>query len=336
MKRNMFRWIEEIKSSRIKKPMPVLSFPGIQILNITVREIVENGGLQAKCMKAIADRYDTAASVSNMDLSVEAEAFGANIVFSDYEVPTVTGSLINTDEEVEALKIPKVETARTGQYIKAIEIASKKITDRPVLAGVIGPFSLSGRLVEITEFMMKTITEPDIANKVLVKAAQFLTDYILAFKEAGANGIVMAEPAAGLLSPELCSEFSSAYIKQIIETVEDENFLVVYHNCGNTAPLINEIISTDARVIHLGNAINLVDVIHKYPEEKLIMGNLDPAGVFLNGTIESITNSTRSLLKQMSRYPNWLISSGCDIPPMTPLANIDAFFNTIQNFYQSK
>lgn len=333
MKRNMIQWMEEIKASRTKKPMPVLSFPGIQILGITVRELVNNGELQAKCMKAISDRYNTAASVSNMDLSVEAEAFGSHIVFSDYEVPTVTGSLINTDDEVDALQIPKVGVARTGQYIKAIEIASKEITDRPVIAGVIGPFSLSGRLVEIIEFMMKTITEPYIAHKVLVNASQFLTEYIFAFKEAGANGVIMAEPAAGLLSPELCSEFSSAYINKIIEAVEDENFLVIYHNCGNTAPLIEPILSTGARVIHLGNAINLEDVIGKYPSDKIIMGNLDPTGVFLSGTIESITNSTRSLLKQLSRYPNWVISSGCDIPPMTPLTNIDTFFQTVIEFY---
>jgi uroporphyrinogen decarboxylase len=333
MKRNMIQWMEEIKASRTKKPMPVLSFPGIQILGITVRELVNNGELQAKCMKAISDRYYTAASVSNMDLSVEAEAFGSHIVFSDYEVPTVTGSLINTDDEVDALQIPKVGVARTGQYIEAIEIASKEITDRPVIAGVIGPFSLSGRLAEITEFMMKTITEPYIAHKVLVNASQFLTEYIFAFKEAGANGVIMAEPAAGLLSPELCSEFSSAYINKIIEAVEDENFLVIYHNCGNTAPLIEPILSTGARVIHLGNAINLEDVIGKYPSDKIIMGNLDPTGVFLSGTIESITNSTRSLLKQLSRYPNWVISSGCDIPPMTPLTNIDTFFQTVIEFY---
>lgn len=335
MKRNMFRWIEEIKSSKIKKPLPVLSFPGIQILNTNVQSVVENGELQAKCMKAIATRYETAASVSNMDLSVEAEAFGSTILFSDSEVPTVTGSIVITDEDAEALQIPKVGTARTAEYIKAIEIASREITDRPVIAGVIGPFSLSGRLAEITEFMMKTITEPETAHKILIKTSRFLIDYILAFKEAGANGIIMAEPAAGLLSPELCSEFSSTYIKKIIETVEDENFLVVYHNCGNTALLIDPILSTSARVIHLGNAINLEDVIGKYPSDKIILGNLDPAGVFLNGTGDSIVKSTTNLLYKLSKFPNWVISSGCDIPPMTPLENIDIFFNTVNDFYST-
>jgi len=257
-------------------------------------------------MKAISERYNTAASVSNMDLSVEAEAFGSHILFSDDEVPTVTGSLVNTEDDVDALQIPKIGTARTGEYIKAIELASKEIADRPVIAGVIGPFSLSGRLAEITEFMMKTITEPETAHKILSKAASFLTDYILAFKEAGANGVIMAEPAAGLLSPELCAEFSSNYIKQIIQKVEDENFIVIYHNCGNTVPLINEILSTGARAIHLGNAINLAGVIEKYPLEKIILGNLDPSGVFLNGNPESVSHSTRKLLDTLCKYPTGL------------------------------
>lgn len=334
MKRNMLNWFDELKSTSRKKPLPVLSFPAIQLINVTVNDIVKNGETQALCMKAISDRYNTAASLSNMDLSVEAEAFGSQILFADDEVPTVTGSIVNTEDEVDALQIPKVGSARTGEYIKAIELASKHITDRPVIAGVIGPFSLSGRLAEITEFMMKTITEPDTAHKILSKATNFLIEYILAFKEAGANGIIMAEPAAGLLSPELCSEFSSAYIKRIIETVEDENFLVIYHNCGNTVPLVNEILSTGARAIHLGNAINLAEVIEKYPVEKIILGNLDPSGVFLNGNPESVSNSTRKLLESLGNYPNWIISSGCDIPPMTPIENIDSFFETVKEFYK--
>ena len=54
---------------------------------------------------------DSAASVSMMDLSVEAEAFGCTIRFSDDEVPTVTGQLISTREEAEALGVPAVGTA---------------------------------------------------------------------------------------------------------------------------------------------------------------------------------------------------------------------------------
>lgn len=335
MKQDMKKWVDEIRSSKIKKSLPVLSFPGIQLLGITVRDLVGNGNLQSACMIAIAEKYDSLASVSNMDLSVEAEAFGAQILYSDTEVPTVTGSLIQNEDQIDSMIIPEIGIARTGEYIKAIEIASRSINDRPVLAGVIGPFSLGGRLMEITEFMIKSITEPEVVHKILIKVSEFLREYILAFKEAGANGIIMAEPAAGLLSPELCSEFSSFYIKKIIDSVEDDNFLVIYHNCGNTIPLTDSILSTGAKAIHLGNSVELTQAIKQYPPDKLIFGNLDPSGIFMNGSTETIENETLNLLYEMGKYSNWIISSGCDIPPLTPIQNLDVFFHTVKKYYSN-
>lgn len=65
------------------------------------------------------------------------------------EVPTVIGRIINTKEDADALRVPQIGDGRTGLYIEAIEKACALITDRPVFAGVIGPFSLSGRLTEM-------------------------------------------------------------------------------------------------------------------------------------------------------------------------------------------
>lgn len=333
MKTNMYGWINAQVHSTNKKAMPVLSFPGIQLLNISVKDLVASSELQAKCMKAVADRYPTAASLSNMDLSIEAEAFGSTVRFSDDEVPTVIGRLVDSFDDAIALKVPEVGAKRTSEAINAIKKAVNLITDRPIFAGVIGPYSLSGRLMEMTEILIKCMIEPETVHEVLKKTTKFLIEYIQALKKAGANGIVMAEPAAGLLSPELCRDFSSVYIKQIIDIVQNENFIVIYHNCGNSVPLIDAIFSTGARVIHLGNAVKLIDVIDKYPSELLIMGNIDPAGEFLNGTPESISKETLKLLMELSHKPNWLISSGCDIPPLAPLSNIDSFFKTVTDYY---
>ena len=79
MKRNMKQWVAENIHLGTKKPLPILSFPSVQLMNISVRELINDSGLQAEGMKRIADRVDSAASVSLMDLSLEAEAFGAKI-----------------------------------------------------------------------------------------------------------------------------------------------------------------------------------------------------------------------------------------------------------------
>ncbi|NLD19687.1 MAG: methyltransferase [Clostridiales bacterium] len=334
---NMHKWLQGLKLSAEKKPMPILSFPCVQLLGISVKQLIADGSMQAKGMKAIADRVDSLASVSFMDLSLESEAFGAKIKTSDMEVPTVMGTLVNNLEEAEALEIPSVEKGRIGIYIDGMSKALKLIDDRPVFAGVIGPFSLTGRLVDVNKAMIYCKKNPQLLHIVLRKATDFLIEYIKEYKAIGANGIVMAEPLTGLISPRLAENFSEPYVREIADAVKSEDFLVVYHNCGNAAAKMWESITrTGCDAYHFGNAINMKNMLEQMPEDKIIMGNIDPAQQFTNGTPESIRLATKLLLEECSSHPNFVISSGCDIPPAAKWENIDAFFDAVKGFYNGK
>ena len=334
MKRNMRLWIEELRAAPKKKALPILSFPSVSLMNISVRELIASGEMQSMGMKAVADRVNSAASVSMMDLSVEAEAFGASAKISENEVPTIIGTLIETEEEALALQVPTVKGNRTERYVDAIARACELITDRPVLAGVIGPFSLAGRLMDVTEIMMLCYDEPDMVHATLERATAFLIDYMNAYREAGANGVVVAEPLAGLLSPALMKEFAAPYMKQVVDAVQTDDFIVVYHNCGDAVPrLIEDILSCGAAAYHFGNAIDIQALLEKIPSDVVVMGNIDPVSQFAEGTPESIYAETTALLQRCSVHENFVISSGCDIPPHAKWENIDAFFRAVDEFY---
>ncbi len=326
-----------MKRAQVKKPLPILSFPCISIIGSTVKELISDSELQAKGMQAVAENTDAAASVSLMDLSVEAECFGATVRFSDDEVPAVIGQLIHDMDEAEALEVPKVGSARSGIYIDAIRKAAERITDRPILAGEIGPFSLAARLLDLSEIMMCCYDDPDMVHLILDKVTAFLIEYAKAYKAAGANGIVMAEPVAGLLSPNMEAEFSAPYVKRIVDAVQDDEFVICYHNCGdNTLLMTDSILTTGAAAYHFGNAIDLRAMLEKMPSDVLVMGNVDPAGVLRMGTEDAVRAETLRVLESCSGYPNFVLSSGCDIPPATPWKNLDAFFRASKEFYEKQ
>ena len=329
---NMTEFIKALPKS--KKTLPILSFPCVSLLGISVSELIKDSDLQAKGMKAVAERVDSAAAIGFMDLSVEAECFGASVRFSDSEVPTVTGRLINDIDEAEALKVPAVGSARSGIYVEAIRKAVSMIEDKPVIAGMIGPFSLAARLLDVSEIMMDCYDDPDMVHTVLEKVTEFLIKYARAYKAAGANGIMIAEPVSGLLSPALEEEFSAPYVKKIIEAVQDDSFALIYHNCGDNTPMMTESISSmGAAAYHFGNAIDMKVMLDKMPSDLVIMGNIDPAGTLRMGTPEQVREETLALLERCKDYANFSVSSGCDIPPMTPWENIDAYFNAVKDFF---
>lgn len=329
MRYDMKAWVAELAESR--RPLPLLSFPSAQLTSASVYEITHDAQKQTEGILAAARRMPAAAAVCMMDLSLEAEAFGCKLTASANEVPTVTGILISDEDEAHALAIPPVGAGRTALYIKAAADAKAQIHDRPVLAGMIGPFSLAGRLMDVTEALMACIADPDFVLAVLDKVTPFLISYARAYKDAGLDGIVMAEPLAGLLSPAQEAEFSAPFVKAIIDAVQDDHFIVIYHNCGpNVAHMTDSLYANGAAAYHFGDAIDLADLLAKMPADRPVCGNISPVTEFLNGTPDSMRAAVLALRRACAAYPNFVLSSGCDVPPAARWENIDAFFEAAE------
>ena len=315
------------------KTVPILSFPATQLLGVSVNDLVNSAAVQAQAMQTLASRCNLGASLNMMDLSVEAECFGAPIRFFEDDIPTVESPILSESADGENLPLPTIGSGRTAIYIDGIKKAKQRITGMPVFCGTIGPYSLAGRLMDMSTLMYECYDSPDETHALLDKISTFIINYILALKDAGADGVIMAEPVTGLLSPSLAEEFSMPYVKKIIDAVSDENFLFVYHNCGGAVPsMAEQIASLNADVYHFGNAISLKDIIEKMPPDSIVMGNLDPV-LFRDGKVEDIKNGLQKIYDECSRFPNFMISTGCDVPATAKWENIDAYFKKINELY---
>jgi uroporphyrinogen decarboxylase len=322
----MNKIIEGLFSTGRVPVMPIMTNPGIELIGKNISDAVNDGQIHFDSVVALKNRFNqSVASTTIMDLSVEAEAFGATVVFDDKEVPTVSGRLLTSREDIEALRIPSIGEKRIPEYLKANSLAAKEI-DRPLFGGCIGPFSLAGRLYDMTELMMAMYIEPDTANLLLEKCTQFILEYCHAIKACGSSGVVMAEPAAGLLSNDDCMMFSSLYVMKIIDEVQDDNFAVILHNCGNAGQCTRAMVETGAAALHFGNKIDMAGVLAEVPEDIAVLGNVDPVGMMKMGTPQSITDNVHKLLNLARGHKNFVLSTGCDVPPATPIENIEAFF----------
>lgn len=334
MKFDKQSFLQAVLTSRRRKAIPIMTSPGMELLNAMPREVFQNGELQFRCIRSLAEALPMDAQLTFMDLSVEAEAFGSEIVFSDYENPTVAAPLADTTEKIAALAIPEVGSKRTTETLRCARLCAEHLA-RPTFGGLIGPYSLAGRLADMTEMMILAAAEPETAHLLLRKCTDFLKEYIRAIKATGVAGVMIAEPAAGLLSPEMCQEFAMDYLREIVAEVRDDSFLVILHNCGNTGKQVAAMLSTGADALHVGNAVDICDILPQVPENIPVMGNLDPVGVLKDMTPEQVADATAALLRRTAAFPNFVLSSGCDLPPGVPVRNMHAFLNALKEYNQS-
>ena len=309
-----------------------MTHPGIELCGSTVLKAVTDGQTHADAICALNERFPADAVTAIMDLTVEAEAFGAEIKFQEDDIPNVIGRLVESAEAVDALEVPSLDRGRVREYLKANSIVASRIKDKKVFGGCIGPLSLAGRLYDLSELMMAMYIEPETVTKLLDKCTSFITDYLKAMKATGIDGVILAEPAAGLVSNDDCYQYSSVYVRKIVDAVQDARFSIVLHNCGNTGHCTDAMLRSGASALHFGNKVDMLEALEACPPDIPVMGNIDPVGVMRLGSPEQVHSAVSNLLEKTSEYGNFILSTGCDVPPRTPLENIEAFYQALKDY----
>ena len=334
MKINMQQWAQDIIDAKDVKILPVQFFPTIPLMeDMGVEKAVKGAEDMAKVMVRTIEEYpDLIACMTGMDLTIDTEAFGGIVNYSEKQAPNIHDAVISTPEEIRALQIPDIHSARVDVQTQATVEAEKVVKDRPVFGGMLGPFSLDSKLFEVSKALMMTVTDPESMHILIQKATDYLILRAKEYKAKGANGIFIAEPTAGLLSPDALDAFSSVYVKQIVEAVQDDYFFLVLHDCGKVTKSVVSMYNTGCKGFHFGNSVKMTDILPQVPADVLMFGNIDPSSAFFMGTPEEIYEMTTKLLEDMKPYPNFVLSSGCDLAPAVEKENIDAFYKACRDF----
>lgn len=74
----------------------------------------------------------------------------------------------------------------------------------------------------------------------------------------------------------------------------------------------------------------MVEALKGCPSHTLVMGNIDPVGVLKMSSASQVAAQVAELLQRTCGYPNFVLSTGCDVPPGVPMENITAFYAALQ------
>ena len=147
--------------------------------------------------------------------------------------------------------------------------------------------------------------------------------------------ICVLEPSAVMLGPDQFKEFSVDYVQQIISHCNYSDVAVIYHICGNTTHLIEKMCESGVDAISLDSpetGVDLPAIIKQIPENVIVIGNISPTGSILNGNPIDVNKEVNNLLNEMDSFPNFILSTGCDLPQEVSVQNIQAFMETGRSY----
>jgi uroporphyrinogen decarboxylase len=317
------------QGERRRLVVPLVGFPGLNITGCNIKLAQQNYGEHFGVMQAIAATLAPDVVFPLMDLAVEANALGRYTVFPRAESATVMKDAFSVDDLIAHGQINISFDTRLLGYVETVKLMSIGLP-RTILKGayVTGPYSLAALIMGADEAAMATILHPDDLEAICQFTTEKIQHYVQLLVAAGAQVICILEPSAVMLGPAHFERFSATYVRHLVGSCRYTGVSTIYHTCGNTMHLVSTMAESGVDAVSLDSpaaGVDLRAVARGLPSEVVIMGNISPTGTLLRGRPVEVEAEVTELLRQMDPYPNFVLSTGCDLPQETPLENIHAF-----------
>ncbi|MBN2062027.1 MAG: hypothetical protein JW882_16580 [Deltaproteobacteria bacterium] len=326
--------IETILSESFPLIAPIASSIGTRLTSISRSDNLDDADKQLKSLAAFIERFpDVDVVFSIMDTTVEARAVGCPFEF-------INGPAIITDhiyQDFSKIKHIKIPDPYENPYMRSnIEVISKlsSITESFAGAWIVGPVTLASHFMGISELVKVSFQDPGVFQEILKCCNNIIKPYAHALAEAGADLLIVLEPQVMLFSPRVYKESIRSNLEYLAKALPNP----VLHVCGNTTHHISFFAKTDYFIgLSLDSMVDFKTCLkeNKDLSNKILMGNIDPVSILLYGTPDLISDRVSDIITSMNGK-KFILSSGCDMDPETPLESLDAFINAALKLRKQK
>ena len=173
---------------------PILSGVSRKLVGADYKTWSTDADVCSRALLKAREMYDQDCIVTLIDLSVECDAWGQELIFPENEAahPDYQKSVIQDIEEY--CKIKKVDYRDSKRMMMHIETCKKLVQEAkgefPIIAFVFGPLGVLSMLRNQQDMYMDLYDDPDAVKEAAGAITETLKDYCRALMATGINGLM--------------------------------------------------------------------------------------------------------------------------------------------------
>jgi uroporphyrinogen decarboxylase len=270
--------------------------------------------------------------------------FGGEIKWPSSEfsqAPMIVRRPLETEEDVENLKVPEVETAGIVPLMMEVSKLEYKRGAVLIMFHVMGPWGMATNIASIETLLRWVIKKPGLVHKLVQKILPFSIEVIRYWVDTfGADRVMpwvsgTAAASNGLISPETVEEFVLPYQKQLCREIRAMDIKHIFgHICGEqnlNLPYWSQLDFGDPGIVSFDHEV-AIETASKYFPNHIIMGNVNST-IIQSGRAEEVYEATVKVIEQGKKCPGgFMLAPNCDLPPRAPLENVWAMMQAVSDF----
>lgn len=328
--------IERISAAvKFEKPdrVPVLPqiFGHAAVLSgVALGDYVRSGNLIAGCQMKALNRYGHDAVFALMDVCVEAEAIGSELVYRKDLYPSVGTHAISKFGGAPAVPNP-AKAGRMPELLKAVSILRRETGGEvPVIGCVLGPMTLATQLTGFENALFMAADNTRHFEDILDFSTRVIIQFGVAQIEAGAHLPLVFDPAATpeVVPPQFFRELLFPRLNKVFSAFKAAGALANWlHVAGDTGTILPFYSGVGADIANFDYCVEPLTAQNALPETCLD-GNINPS-FFILESPENIAAESSKLLDIFSSRGGFILSSGCEIPPEAKQENVEAMVREV-------
>lgn len=273
----------------------------------------------------------------------EAGSLGVQVVFPDDDIPWVGPGWVKDDADLR--KLEAMDFVHSGLNARQIEFRRRMIEvaekypvrfqggevfypgANPSLTHTSdGPFGVAGDVRGQVELFTDVLERPDFVRELL----RIITDKLIEWLDFCHEEEGLPTPRSLSWTDDLAVSLSARTFREIV--LPEEKRLRFHfdgwtslHMCGKADHLL-EIFRDDLKIHEFqgfGYQVDLDRVAEVMGGRVVLLGNVNPLLIH-SGTPEQVREATRNVIEKLAHYRGLIIQDGSNIPPGTPIENINA------------
>ena len=209
------------------------------LINTTLKEYYHSSEKMCQLEEYIYETFHSDGAGVSCTLRGMAEAMGAKVKYSDYNVAQIETPALTLDEVDHAKLVDVDKDGRLPIILKGVEMVKAKLGDKvPVSATVTGPFTIAAMAVGTEQLLIGTRKQPEKVKQLMEVIVENNNRYIKRLLDIGV-GIGFADPVSStsLISVKQYKEFSLPYFQKNVDYIKKNGGGCGLHICGTSRKL---------------------------------------------------------------------------------------------------
>lgn len=272
-----------------------------------------------------------------------ARDFGGDVRLpsGEYEGALVVRSYpVDSEAEIEELELPDIK--KIGQIQKSLTLSKLQAENNlPVTFVSRSPFTMASNICGLEKFSKWIIKKPELCKRMMDLAFQHICNALDLWVDTfGSKNIfsLLTSPSESnqVISPKHFEKFALPYHIAYHEKIKDLGIRrFMFHICGDQNRNLPALSSgkpwPHPSILSFGHEVDLETASRMFPED-IIFGNVDPAVIQMRTPQEVYEITRKTIEKGKKASGGFVLSSGCELPPLAPPVNVFAMTKAVNDF----